>query len=153
MTKVVVRKANLDTDLSQVLPMVKDFLDRTGSNDFLPDTYEELASSLINLAKLEFTNIFVAEYLGRMVGGLGFMYTPNMWNPSSIAAEEIFWWVSKDAPWTTSLKLLRTARLDALEYGCSLVVFKSLISGPKSVDKIYRQMGLRPVEIVYMGVL
>ena len=81
------------------------------------------------------------------------VYAPCMWNLKVSTAEELFWWVSKDAPLSTALRLLRHVSSSAVAKGCEFVVFKSLSSSPKTLDKVYRKMGLRPVETSYMGAI
>ncbi len=136
-----------------VIDGMQDFISRMDYYEFLPDTYEDLVEGLTRLVNLDCTEILVAEYDGYIVGGIGMIYAPCMWNLKVSTAEELFWWVSKDAPLFTALRLLRHVSSSAVAKGCKFVVFKSLSSSPKTLDKVYRKMGLRPVETSYMGTI
>ena len=150
---VMVRRFDLGKDLTKCIPGIRDFVRRMDYAAFLPEKDQEIVAGFVSIMKLDLSDAFIAECDGKVVGGIGFIYAPNMWNPKSKAAEEIFWWVDEDAPNGTALKLLRYAELEAKERGCTLIVFKRLTSSPASIDKVYTKMGLRPVETAYMGVL
>ena len=122
-------------------------------HDFLPDNYEDLVEDFTRLVNLDCTEILVAEYKGTIVGGIGMVYAPCMWNLKISNAEEFFWWVSKDAPSSTALRLLRHVRSNAVAKGCKFITFSSLTSSPAALDKVYRRMGLRPTHTTYMGVI
>ncbi len=148
-----IREVDLSSDLPMVIDGMKDFISRMDYHEFLPDTYEDLVEAFTLLVNLDPIEILVAEHDGDIVGGIGMIYTPCMWNPKVSTIEELFWWVSKDAPLSTALKLLRRVRSNAVAKGCKFIVFRSLTSSPKVLDKIYRKMGLRPIETSYMGVV
>ena len=147
-----IRAVDLSSDLPMVIDGMKDFISRMDYHEFLPDTYEEIVEGLTRLVNLDPIEILVAEYEGSIVGGIGMIYAPCMWNFKVSIAEELFWWVSKDAPLSTALRLLRHVSSNAAARGCKFTVFKSLSSSPETLDKVYRKMGLRPVETSYMGI-
>ena len=136
-----------------VIDGMKDFVSRMDYHEFLPDTYEEVVEGLIRLVNLDPIEIWVAEYDGYIVGGIGMVYAPCIWNLKISIAEELFWWVSKDAPLSTALRLLRHVNSKKAARGCKFMVFKSLTSSPETLDKVYRRMGLRPTETSYMGII
>ncbi len=148
-----IRAVDLSSDLPMVIDGMRDFITRMDYHEFLPDTYEEIVEGLTRLLSLEPIEMLVAEYEGSIVGGIGMIYSPCIWNLKVSIAEEMFWWVSEDAPSSTALRLLRRVRSNAAARGCKFVVFKSLTSSPKTLDKVYRRMGLRPTETSYMGVI
>ena len=148
-----IRAIDLSSDLPMVINGMRDFISRMDYHEFLPDTYEDLVESLTRLISLDCTEILVAEHDGDIVGGIGMVYAPCMWNLKVFTAEELFWWVSKDAPLSTALRLLRHVNSNAVTRGCKLISFKSLSSSPGTLDKVYRQMGLIPIETTYMGVI
>lgn len=147
-----IRAVDLDSDLPMVIDGMQDFVSRMDYHEFLPDNYEDLVEGLTRLVNLDCTEILVAEYDRSIIGGIGMIYAPCMWNLKVSTAEELFWWVAKDAPLSTALRLLRRVSSNAVAKGCKFVVFKSLTSSPETLDKVYRRMGLRPVETSYMGV-
>ncbi len=147
-----IRAVDLSSDLPMVIDGMQDFISRMDYHEFLPDTDGDLVEGLTRLVNLDCTEILVAEYNECIVGGVGMVYAPCMWNFKVSIAEELFWWVSKDAPSSTALRLLRRVSSNAVAKGCKFVVFKSLSSSPETLDKVYRRMGLRPVETSYMGI-
>lgn len=152
-TVINIRAVDLSSDLPMVIDGMKDFISRMDYHEFLPDNYEDLVEALTRLVNLDPIEILVVEYDGCIVGGIGMIYAPCMWNLEVSTAEELFWWVSKDAPSSTALRLLRHVSSNADARGCKFIVFKSLTSSPETLDKVYRRMGLRPVETSYMGVI
>lgn len=119
--------------------------------DFLPDSDEALMLALGRVLSQPGVTVLVAERGGEVIGGIGLLLAPQLWNPEIIAMEELFWWVAPEAPNVTALCLLRAARRLAQECGVAQVTFKSLTSSPPAIDRVYRRMGLRPVETAYMG--
>ncbi len=148
-----IRAVDLSSDLPMVIDGMRDFIARMDYHEFLPDTYEDLIEGLTRLVNLDPIEILVAEYEGSIVGGIGMIYSPCIWNLKVSIAEELFWWVSKDAPLSTALRLLRHVNSKEAARGCKFMVFKSLTSSPETLDKVYRRMGLRPTETSYMGVI
>ncbi|KKL48084.1 hypothetical protein LCGC14_2329060, partial [marine sediment metagenome] len=147
-----IRAVDLSSDLPMVIEGMRDFIARMDYHEFLPDTYEEIVEGLTRLVSLDPIEMLVAEYEGSIVGGIGMVYSPCIWNLKVSIAEEMFWWVSKDAPSSTALRLLRRVSSNAVAKGCKFIVFKSLSSSPETLDKVYRRMGLRLVETSYMGI-
>ncbi len=148
-----IRAVDLSSDLPMVIDGMRDFISRMDYHEFLPDTYEDLVEAFTRLVDLDCTEILVAEYDGCIVGGIGMAYVPCLWNRRISNAENLIWWVAKDAPPSTALRLLRRARANAVARGCKFIVFKSLTSSAKSMDKVFRRMELRPIETSYMGVV
>ena len=147
-----IRPVDLSSDLSMVIDGMQDFISRMDYHEFLPDTDEDLVEALTRLVSLECVEILAAEYEGSIVGGIGMVYAPCMWNLKVSTAEELFWWISKDAPLSTALRLLRHVCSNAVARECKFVVFKSLPSSPETLDKVYKRIGLKPVETSYMGI-
>lgn len=146
-----IRPVDLSTDLPNVLEGIQDFISRMDYHDFLPDSEQELIAALQRLLNLGCVDVLVAEHKGKIVGGIGLLYAPCTWNSAITNMDELFWWVSSDAPAATGLRLIRYARQMAQQKGCHFMTFKSLTSSPKTLDKVYRRMGLRPIEVTYMG--
>ncbi len=146
-----IRQINLDTDVEETLRGMKDFISRMDYTEFLPDDDDELIYCLQKLLSLGCATVTVAEHEGRLVGGIGMIYSHCIWNSKIITGEELFWWCDPDAPKTTALRLLRSTRQQAQDIGCAFVTFKSLTSSPDGVDRVYRNFGMKPVEVSYMG--
>lgn len=150
--RVHVRLMDLDHDLPMLRVGIRDFVSRMDYRDFLPASDEELVASLRRHLELGCVEVLVAEHVGKLVGGIGLLYAPCIWNSAIMIMEELFLWASKEAPATTVLLLLRNARRQARQKGCQLMTFRSLTSSPVALDDVYRRMGLIPVETIYMGV-
>ena len=148
-----IRAIDLNSDLPMVIDGMKDFISRMDYHEFLPDNYEDIVEGFTRLVDLDCTDILVAEYKGSIIGGIGMVYAPCMWNLKVLTAEELFWWVAKDAPLSTALRLLRHVKSNAVDKGCKLISFSSLTSSPDALDKVYKRMGLRPTHTTYMGVI
>jgi hypothetical protein len=137
--------------MEQTLVGIKDFISRMDYHDFLPKTDEELVSSLNRLLDLSCVEVLVAEEEGKLVGGIGLLYSPGIWDKDVTHVEELFLWVAEGAPPTTLLRILRWTIQRAREKGGKLMTFKSLTSSPKSLDSVYKRLGLRLIENTYMG--
>ncbi len=148
---IFIRHVDLNQDLDQVRNGILDFIARMDYHDFLPETSHGIVAGLERLLNLPEVEILVAEHNGRLVGGIGMIYAPCLWNLGLLNAEELFWWVSEDAPSSTALRLLRSVQAEAKKRGCKMISMKSLTSSPETIDKVYRKMGLRPVDKTYIG--
>lgn len=149
-----IRNIDLEKDLEDILKGMKDFISRMDYTEFIPVDERHLIEALKRLLYSGVVRITVAEDEEKgIVGGIGMLYAPCMWNQEAIIGEEIFWWVSEEAPKSVALRLLRSAKEQSVSVGCKFVSFKSLTSSPEGVDRIYRKMGLRPLETSYMGAL
>mgnify|MGYP003141579292 CR=1 FL=1 len=146
-----VRLANWSTDKQKIMEGAMDFIARMDSKEFLPDSEAELFDAISRVMAYEFVEVTVAEHSGDIVGGIGMSYVPSLWNPKAVMAEELFWWASKEAPNTTSLRLLRFIKSRASSVGANFLSFKRLTSSPKGVSKVYERMGLREIETTFMG--
>lgn len=141
----------MPADIPMLLLGIRDFVSRMDYHDFLPSSEEELIGAVERLLGLDPVEIRVVEHDDIIVGGIGMLYAPSIWNSDALTAEELFFWVSPDAPSTTALRLIRDARVRARQQGCVILTFRSLASSPDKLAKFYRKIGLQPVETVYMG--
>lgn len=148
---MIIRPIVMPDDTDMVLAGMKNFISRMDYTEFLPDSDDKLLAALHKLLNLGCFEVTLAEHEGRVVGGIGMVYAPSVWNDDLTAGEELFWWTDDDAPATTALRLIRDVQRRGREHGDVVWVFRSLTSSPDGVDRVYRRMGLRPVETVYMG--
>lgn len=146
-----VRLANWSTDKQKILEGARDFIARMDFKEFLPDSEIELSDAVSRVMSYDFVEVAVAEHDGDIVGGIGMSYIPNLWNQKSVMAEELFWWASKEAPNTTSLRLLRFVKDRASSAGADFLSFKRLTSSPDGVSGVYKKMGLRELETTFIG--
>lgn len=124
----------------------KDIMPVPGSPDF--------DKALKTILALPGVSVLLAEDdSGEVVGMLGSLVTPFIWDRSRLCCEELFWWVSPGAPNSAALKLMRQHRDDAKMAGAEVMIFHKLDESPDGVDRVYRKMGTRPVQTTYMGTL
>ena len=147
---MIVRLANFDTDALGILEGTRDFVSRMGAFEFLPENIDEIVAKNVTA---DFIETAVIEHEGNIVGALGMAYLPFIWNPKLTSAEELFFWTSKSSPNTAALQLLRFVGERIKTKGRSVVTFRRLMTSPASLDRVYRRMGLKPVETNYMGIL
>lgn len=146
-----VRLANWSTDKQKIMAGAKDFIERMDFDGFLPESEAELSDAISRVMSYEFVEVTVAEHDGDIVGGIGMSYIPSLWNPKAVMAEELFWWASKEAPKTTSLRMLRFIKARASSVGAAFLSFKKLTSSPNGVSRVYERMGLRELETTFIG--
>jgi hypothetical protein len=126
------------------------FVAMTGCADLLPQGADEIAAAIDRLMTVPGVRIWLAE-AGGVVGGLGMIIGPSLWRPSSLHAEELFFWVEPSAPATAALRLLRAARADMRSSGVRTQTFFALPTSPPTIRRLYATLGLRPVQVAYSG--
>lgn len=145
----IVRPADMERDALGIVEGLEDFKARVAFGHLLPDG-DDFVAVVGRVVSLDSMEVFVAESGGEIVGLLGLLFAPFLWNPELLTAEELFWWTRRDAPVTTALRLFRAARRRVEERGAT-PVFRSLETSPARVTRIYERAGMTPVETVYMG--
>lgn len=147
---MIVRLANFDTDALDLLEASMDFVGRMAFQEFASENFAETVARNMTA---DFVEVAVAEDDGRIVGCLGMSYLPFFWNPEKLSAEELFFWTAKDAPKTAALRLIRFTMDRIRTRGRCLATFRRLETSPGALDRVYRKIGLQPVETTYMGVI
>ncbi len=94
----------------------------------------------------------VDEINGEVVGGIGLIITPYLWNPNRKAADELFWWCSKDAPATSALRLIRAAKAHCTENNIDILSMSMMYNSPAQVEHIYTKLGLEKIQSTFAGV-
>lgn len=150
---VVIREADIASDMGIILPGAKDFISRMDHIDYVPETDEELNEALLRMFSLPGIKILLAELDGNLVGSVGFIFGPHPWNTKLMVADELFLWCSPDAPKTTVLRLLRASEALATEMSADIIQFSKLGSSPDSIEKVYSRMGMKEINRLYMKVL
>ena len=153
---MIIRFADVDADAPQIIEGVWDFIARMDFKTYLPDREEDFEEWFLTILKSDPVDTLVAEKNGDVVAGLGLAFTPFLWNPAIVHADELFWWASPKAPPTAALALLRFALDWSRQVGGKrkvMATFKSLTSSPEAVGRIYERHGLRETETAYMGEL
>ena len=141
---VIIRLADFKRDALAIMDGARDFRSRVEFGSlFPPDT--EFVEAVSRIVILESVEILVAEYEGEIVGGIGILYGPYIWNPKRLVAEELFWWAAKTAPLRAGWKLIYQAMKNIDERN-AIPMFSTLATSPQGVEKTYRRLGLKPVE-------
>jgi hypothetical protein len=148
-----VRLADLEADAPAIMAGARDFLSRIDFAEWMPDEEGELAAAVGRILALDGVEVALAVDDEAIVGGLGVIYAPYIWNPNMTMAEELFFWTPRDAPYGAALRLVRFVRCRAAEKQAAMVIFKALRTSPPSLAKLYRALGLRCLEATYMGTI
>lgn len=147
---VTVRRADLEDDALAIMDGARDFISRMDYSELLPETDDEIIAQVGHLVSVPGVEILVAEDEGEVVGGIGMLYSPFLWNSRLCSAEQLFVWTADHAPPVALFKLLRAVQRRMTEHGVEVANFKAKVSHP-TFDKVLLRMGLRPVETVYIG--
>lgn len=148
---ITIREADLEADALAILDGARDFMSRMEFTMFAPKDDNALAKALGRVLSLEGVQVIAAESEGKVVGGIGMLYAPHLWNPEKLTAEELFWWTREDAPRMTAMLLVRTAFREMRNRGVDVATFKALSNSPSGVSKVYNRLGLVPVETAFCG--
>lgn len=143
-----IRPANFDTDALAIVNGAREFSQQTSLSSWFRSGTEfvEDISKLMVLDNLEIT---VAEHEEKIVGGIGIVYVPFIWNNSILVGDELFWWTSNNAPFKTGAMLFDFAMKRIEEKGAR-PMFRSLDTSPEHIEKFYERRGLRKIESVFM---
>jgi hypothetical protein len=147
---VIVRLADLQKDGPEILRGARDFISRMPSIEGLPENDNELSDAIAYLVAIGL-EIIVVEHEGRIVAGLGSIYAPFVWNRKHLNASEMFMWGDGQAPPMALRALLRFYQKRKQERGVRLQDMSQLSTSPNNIEKLYRAMGLKPVQTLWMG--
>lgn len=93
---------------------------------------------------------FVADE-GSISGMIGGVVSPVYFNQSHMSGEELFWYVSPDAPQLTGIRLLDAMENAARERGCKTWQMKSLARlGGERMTALYERRGYRASEHLFI---
>jgi GNAT superfamily N-acetyltransferase len=93
----------------------------------------------------------VAEVAGKIVGMASGVISPVYFNRQHVSGEELFWWVSDDAPQMTGIRLLERMEDLAKTRGCDTWQMKSLARlGGERMTRLYERRGYRASEQTFI---
>ena len=147
---LIMRAADLETDALSIMDGAKNFISRMDYTEFLPETEEGLAESVGFILALPGFECWLAEQ-EEIVGGIGILFSPPLWNRRIMGMTELFIWAAPHAPKTTFLKLLNKAEERKREMGATYREYVKLTSSPDGLERIYERMGLRKVQESWVG--
>lgn len=148
---MIVRPADFETDALAIVDGAREFSHSTVLASWFRsgDKFIEDISKVMVLDHLE---ILVAEHDGNIVGGIGIVFVPFIWNQSILLGDELFWWVSPGAPFKTGRALFDEAFKRIEERGAQ-PMFRSLDTSPEHIEKFYERRGLRKFESVFTRIM
>jgi len=146
---VAIRPAKI-ADIPAIADCGARFVAMSGCADLLPETHGEIVDAIGRLMAIPGVKVWLAE-AGAVLGGLGMIIGPSLWRPSLLHAEELFFWVEPSSPGTTALRLLRAATAEMRAQDVTTQTFFALPTSPRTVQRLYATMGLRPVQTAYLG--
>ncbi len=113
----------------------------------------EYVSVLINA--LTENGIFnVAEFGGKVVGMIGLIVTPFLFNPKYSSAGEIIWWVDPQVEGTGfGQELLRSIEKPAVDKGIHTLQMIELVDSPIKASEIYLNHGYTLTEKIWTKVI
>lgn len=144
---IKIRPANFDTDALAIVDGAREFSQQTSLASWFRHG-SEFIEDISKIMVLENLEISVAEQDGEIVGGIGIVYIPFIWNHSILVGDELFWWTSKSAPFKTGASLFDFAMKRIKEKGAR-PMFRSLDTSPEHIEKFYERRGLRKLESAF----
>lgn len=147
---MIIRRADPYQDALAIYDGARDFISRVPYPEMMPDE-EGTAEAIGRIITMENVEILVVEHEGKVVAGMGFLYTPSLWNPAITIAEELFWWAGRDAPFKAA-RMLFDAAMQRIEEQGATPVLHALSNSPDGVERLYRKAGLLPVETTFVRV-
>lgn len=139
-----IRLADFNRDALALVEGARDFASRINFASLLPEG-EEFIQAIARVMTIEGLEIWVAEHEDEIVGGIGILYAPYLWNPKRLVADELFWWCHENAPPLTGWRLIDQVMATVDKRG-AIPMFSALETSPTSVSKIYQRFGLKPIE-------
>lgn len=145
----MIREAT-EADIPAIARLGAEFHAAAGWADIFAYSVADCETSLGQLMGLDSFICLVAE-TDRIVGMTAGIVCPVYFNRAHLSGEELFWYVSEDAPQMTGLRLLEALESAAKAKGCQSWQMKSLAKlGGERMDRVYRRRGYRPSESTFI---
>jgi hypothetical protein len=129
--------ADKDADMEDVLDIAAAFWDNLDLDHVFD--FESVAATI----RMEQVAVWLAEDLDLVVGGVGVLITPWLWNHRVMYMEELFLWAYDYAPKTTALRLMRHVMRIA-DDSMGRVTFHAMRTSPDKLENVYGRFGLKP---------
>lgn len=144
---MIVRAAT-EADTDKILEMGQKFFDNTHYAQFAAYSFDSV-THLINVMRNDGV-LLVAESNGDLVGMVGLVVCPFMFDHETTAAYEVMWWVDPDERHTgAGTALLRAIEPACKAKGVQAIQMVRLENSPEVAGKLYERMGYRPSEFSY----
>lgn len=113
--------------------------------DFSPATVETLTANLVSDHVM-----LVAEVEGRVVGMVGLVVIPFIFNTEHRSAHEIVWWVDPEHQGNGTGKALLAAIEPACkEFGAEAIYMVHMANSPPQASALYERLGYEHIESSY----
>lgn len=141
------------SDIQEIARLGKEFHAAAGWGDIFPYSVDDCAASLAQFMASDAFICLVADE-GRIVGMTAGVVAPVYFNLSHMSGEELFWWVSGDAPQMTGIRLLEALENEGRARGCASWQMKSIdkLNGDR-MGRLYERRGYRASEHSFIKTL
>lgn len=137
-------------DIPAIAALGAEFHHQAEWADIFDYTTDDCEASLRELMAVPAFICLVAE-TDQIVGMAAGIVCPVYFNRGHMSGEELFWWVSKQAPQLTGMRLLDALESAAKAKGCQSWQMKSLARlGGSRMDRVYTRRGYRPSEQIFI---
>lgn len=145
----MIRPATLD-DIPKIARLGEEFHAAAGWSDVASYSAKDCAASLVELMHADEFILLVAE-TDQIVGMAAGMVFPIYFNRSHVSGEELFWWVTPDAPQMTGIRLLDALEQTARAKGAQSWQMKcvSRLNGER-MARLYEHRGYRTSEASFV---
>lgn len=148
-----IRGALLPLDLPPILDGAAAFAREADLADVLAEPGSpDFDRAVMRILHIPGVKVLLADHDGEIVGGIGFIHAPYIWNPDRLVSDEIFWWTATGAPARAALALFSGMFAAGDIAGVTVWICSKLMNSPPAVDAVYRRRGLRPRQVSYVGV-
>lgn len=145
----MIRNATV-SDIEEIARLGEQFHSAAGWEE-IPYSRQDCASSLYQLMQMDSFICLVAESDYRIQGMAAGITSPVYFNLNHRSGEELFWWVSPEAPQMTGIRLLDALEFAAAEQGCKTWQMKALARlGGERMIKLYERRGYRMSEQMFI---
>jgi Acetyltransferases len=147
-------RAATSTDLRRIVEMSEQFYAKTKYHHFAE--FDPLSVAVLAETLIDYGVLLLYELDGNVVGMVGLVLTPFLFNSSRIGAYEIVWWVEPEAQ---GLGVGRDL-LEAVEPACreksadlALIQMVHLNNSPPQAARMYEHLGYQHSESSYTKVM
>jgi hypothetical protein len=146
-------------DWEFILEGARHFAREVDFAEFLPrpfegPKFEAAVKRIVDLAPVHVLLCGVeTEDRVRIMGGLGFLVSPFLWNPDRLCTEELFWWAHPQAPAGVGSRLILGYRQRAKELTGADGIWTAglLATSPDRIRKVYESLGMKLLQVTFGG--
>lgn len=136
---MIIREADLEKDALAIYDGAYDFASRTVIN--LPSG-DDFLNHVCKLITIPGFRILVAEENNAIIGGIGYLYAPYVWNNSITVGEKSFIWVKENAPFRTAWNVANAAIKEIIKNG-AVPMFRT---NSKGMIKLCERHGMQSAD-------